>query len=358
MPGPFDPPSLATAAAPPASDPSFSVYSAKVELDIDFLARSVHGVAEINVQPQSKDLPYIRLHCRQARIKKVTVEGREARWDHNDPHSHIYLSEKSTVHHHKVLRQKVEEDVGELAEENLWIFVPPRVKIKELDASSLDALSMLGDLTAGGSVFAPLKVVIHYDVKHFREGLHFAGLEEGDTRYPHVYTQNSQFTGSASCLFPCVDDASARYPWEISIRCPRTVGDVFRKATLPLTNGINDHSAPNGALTNGLSNGIHDDGDVQMLDADIDGFGLSEEDKALEMSVVCSGDMTDDVGSHATELKNKVSDGHRSSIPRIPLERPLASPVQTPFYRSTSRLPLVPSSTSISRTCAKATMTK
>ncbi|KAB2577859.1 hypothetical protein BFW01_g4469 [Lasiodiplodia theobromae] len=295
MPGPFDPPSLATAAAPPASDPSFSVYSAKVELDIDFLARSVHGVAEINVQPQSKDLPYIRLHCRQARIKKVTVEGREARWDHNDPHSHIYLSEKSTVHHHKVLRQKVEEDIGELAEENLWIFVPPRVKIKELDASSLDALSTLGDLTAGGSVFAPLKVVIHYDVKHFREGLHFAGLEEGDTRYPHVYTQNSQFTGSASCLFPCVDDASARYPWEISIRCPRTVGDVFRKAALPLTNGINDHSAPNGALTNGLSNGIHDDGDVQMLDADIDNFGLSEEDKALEMSVVCSGDMTDDI---------------------------------------------------------------
>ncbi|KKY26114.1 putative transcription initiation factor tfiid [Diplodia seriata] len=32
-----------------------------------------------------------------------------------------------------------------------------------------------------------------------------------------------------------------------------------------------------------------------MLDAVVDNFGLSEEDKALEMSVVCSGDMTDDI---------------------------------------------------------------
>ncbi|KAL1637092.1 Transcription initiation factor TFIID subunit 2 [Neofusicoccum ribis] len=295
MPGPFDPPSSAAATAPPAPDPSFSVYSAKVELDIDFLARSVHGVAEINVQPQSKDLPYVRLHCRQARIKKVTVEGREARWEHNDPHSHIYLSEKSTVHHHKVLRQKVEEDVGEPSDENLWVFIPPRVKIKELDASLLDALSTLGDLSAGGSAFAPLRVVIHYDVNHFREGLHFAGLEEGDTRYPHVYSRNSQFGGSASCLFPCVDDASARYPWEVSIRYPRTLGDVFRKASEPWANGVNGHSATNGALTNGLPNGVHDDEDVQMTDAEVDSSGLTEEDKALEMSVICSGDMTDDI---------------------------------------------------------------
>ncbi|EKG22223.1 hypothetical protein MPH_00402 [Macrophomina phaseolina MS6] len=296
MPGPFDPPFSATAAAPPPSEPSFSVYSAKVELDIDFLARSVKGVAEINVQPQSKELPYVRLHSRQARIKKVTVEGRDARWEHNDPHSHIYLSEKSTVHNHRALRQKVEEDVGELAEENLWIFIPPRVKIKELDASSLDALSTLGDLPAGGSLFAPLKIVIHYEVKHFREGLHFAGLEEGDTRYPHIYTQNSQFTGSASCLFPCVDDASVRYPWEISVRCPRTIGDVFKKTSTPLANGVNGHASSSRTHTNGLQNGVHDiDGDIDMSDADADNFGFSEEDKALEISVICSGDMTDDI---------------------------------------------------------------
>lgn len=322
MPGPFDPPSSATAAAPPAPDPSFSIYSAKVELDIDFLARSVHGIAEISVQPQSKDLPYIRLHSRQACIKKVTVEGREARWEHNDPHSHIYLSDKSTVHHHRVLRRKVEEDFRELADENLWIYVPPRVKVKELDASMLDALSTLGDLTAGGSAFAPLKVVIHYDIDQFREGLHFAGLEDGDTRYPHVYTRNSQFTGSASCLFPCVDDASLRYPWEVSIRYPRTLGDVFKKAAAPLTNGVNGHATANGALTNGLPNGVHDEGDVPMPDAETDNSGLTEEDKALEISVICSGDMTDDVGSPADELKRKASDGPRLSILRTHLERP------------------------------------
>ncbi|KAK8225822.1 hypothetical protein HDK90DRAFT_536840 [Phyllosticta capitalensis] len=300
MPGPFENPSSATATDVSAPGHGFSVDSVKVDLDIDFLGRSVRGEALVNVQPLSRDLDHIRLNCRQARILRVTVNDKDAIWEHDDPHSHIYLSSKSTVHHHAALRRKVEEELDGYADDDLVVHIPRGVRIREQDPFSGDGFGgFLNNSTAlksaddGGVVFAPLKVVIRYEIKHFRDGLHFVGVEDNDPRYPHVYTRNSQFPGTASCLFPCIDDGTTRCPWDISVKCPRTVGDIFRKADQPTKNGVNGH-LPNGTLTNGAKSSSAET-DVPMSDGDHDCNSLSEEDKTLEISVICSGDLTDDI---------------------------------------------------------------
>ncbi|KAK7520225.1 transcription initiation factor TFIId 127kD subunit [Phyllosticta citriasiana] len=301
MPGPFENPSLATATDASAPGHGFSVDSVKIDLDIDFLRRSVRGEALLNVQPLSRDLDHIRLNCRQACILRVTVNDKDTHWEHDDPHSHIYLSSKSTVFHHAALRRKVEEDLDGVADDDLVVHIPRGVRIREQDPFSgggfggfLNNTTALKSADEGGVVFAPLKVVIRYEIKHFRDGLHFVGVEDNDPRYPHVYTRNSQFPGTASCLFPCIDDGTTRCPWDISVKCPRTVGDIFRKAHEPTKNGVNGH-LPNGTLTNGLAKSASADTDVHVSDGDLDCNGLTEEDKALEISVICSGDLTDDI---------------------------------------------------------------
>jgi len=74
-----------------------------------------------------------------------------------------------------------------------------------------------------------IKISIPFRSKNIRDGLHFVGVDEGDSRYPHVYTRHSLEPGTASCIFPCVDDPGSRHPWKISIKCPRTLGDVFAR---------------------------------------------------------------------------------------------------------------------------------
>ncbi|KAF2146667.1 uncharacterized protein K452DRAFT_314912 [Aplosporella prunicola CBS 121167] len=307
MPGPFDPSAASAATAPPPPGLGFSVYSEKVDLDVDFAERTLSGRAEITVQPHSKGLKHVKLNLRQAHVKQVQVEGRMAEFRHDDPHSHIYLSERSTVHHHRILRQKVEKHLEGECDDDLVLKIPDKVQIRELGAFTAESQNLMGfgslvetpalrTIDDNGPVLTPLKIVIDYEIKNFRDGLHFVGLEEGDTRYPHVYTRNTQFPGTASCLFPCVDDGSSRCVWDISIRYPRTLGDIYRNAaSLPLTNSANGVPTPPLTQANGLPNGVSHDSDVPMPDVDENPLDLSEEDKALELSVICSGDMTDDI---------------------------------------------------------------
>jgi transcription initiation factor TFIID subunit 2 len=144
----------------------------------------------------------------------------------------------------------------------LVIFLPDKLRIKDIRPP--------GTLEP---VCEPFELEIEYELDDFRDALHFAGVEDGDARYPHVYTRNSPFPGMASALFPCVDDGSTRCNFDVSIRYPRTVGDALSKSPV-----VDDNKA-----------------DSVMSGTDEDQNDLTEEEKALEMSVICSGLLTDEV---------------------------------------------------------------
>lgn len=315
-------PALTEDSTSPPPEPQFSVAHQKISFDVDFAGRTVIGKAEIDIRPHSKELKTLRLNCRQCTVERVTVEWRgEARaiqFSHQDPYTRLTLSSLSTVHSHELLRRKIDGQLREPPEEELVITLPKWLHIVEEDPSSVAAqeaqLSANGvgiksdgvDGTAAtgtptvatslehGTVYQPIKIHIDYVMKEFRDGLHFVGLDEGDTRYPHLYTRNSMFPGTACCVFPCLDNATSRCQWDVSIRCPRTLGDAFRSSKSFATNGVNGHAGSESALTDvvmhdtPLNDQTPDDHDTAMP--------LSEEEKALDLTVVCSGDMTDEVG--------------------------------------------------------------
>ncbi|KAI9784806.1 MAG: hypothetical protein M1839_001536 [Geoglossum umbratile] len=293
--------------APALAGLGFSVSHQKVELDIDFAAKSLRGKTEIMILPHYKELKKIRLNCRQCSLKRLNINGRPPTLLYSEPYSRFRIHPTAGVHQHHMLRQRLAPQLKEPPEEELVVNLPKSVRIEETDLFALDtqssringvqkrdsgdALSVAVTPSARmddqASRYKPLMVYIEFTVSKVRDGLQFIGLEEGDPRYPHAYTKNSSFPGSACCLFPCVDDLTTRCTWEITIKCPRTLGD----AVSHLVNAGNkqDHQ-PSISLGD-------DREDVMMAD---EGFaqdlsGLSDEEKALDMAVVCSGDLTDEI---------------------------------------------------------------
>ncbi|KAI5204694.1 hypothetical protein E4T39_03495 [Aureobasidium subglaciale] len=280
-------------------DLGFSVVSQKVDLTVNFAKQVLSGSTEITIQPEIKDLKTIRLNCRQARILSATVEGSKAQVAYSDPYQKIKLQGRTTAHQHEYLRTRIEGAIKQSPDPELALTIPSRVTIKELNSESSSTLArdslkrQESDYPAQADTptashaqeptlrYAPLRVVIDFEVTGFRDGLHFVGFSEQDSRYPHLYTRNTLGPGAICSVFPCVDDVTSRCMWEISIRCHKTLGDAFRKT-------------PQRSIT---------DGDVDMIGADQKdkkpreeySINLSEEEKSLDLSIVCSGEMTDDI---------------------------------------------------------------
>jgi len=292
----------------------FTVFSQRVELEIDFRARSLIGRTEIFVLPQSKELKNIRLNCRQSSINSVTVEGNTANYTYDDPYDYLTPHESHGVHQYHLLKQKLEPHLKIPPEEELVISLPKGINIQDLDvfapaaqelmkptkavidsASAIETpVTAAPDLAAG---FAPLKIIISFETKNIRHGLHFVGWEDGDGRYPHVYTQNSSYPGTACSVFPCVEDPTSRCPWEISIKCPRTLGDAFSKSRSATDQNKREKSKSQNASP--ADDEMEFDSDTESSD----GFGLNEVEKTLELAVVSSGLMTDEVSKSVYSVK-------------------------------------------------------
>lgn len=302
----------------PSPGLGFSVSHQKVELDIDFLRRSLKGKTEITVNPHFKYLKTIRLNCRQCVFTRLNINGKGPTSKNDDPYKRSKLHTKAGVHQYHLLRQKLEPQLRQPPEEELVINLPKSVRIEELDPFSVEAQNLLLtkangavkqdladtsaiDLTQSSKTaveqtarFTPFTIYAEYTIEKIRDGIHFVGWEDGDLRYPHAYSSNSLFPGSACCLFPCVDDISSRCTWEISIKCPRTLGDALKSRredqAVNSAIGVNGIKGP---LNSAPVNGSDEDHDM-MIDGDGDS-GFSAENKALDLSVICSGDMTDEV---------------------------------------------------------------
>ena len=306
-------PELSSPQLPPLG---FSISHQKIELDIDLYGKSLKGRTQLTINPHCKDLRIIRLNCRQCELTRLTVNGRPcSSATYEDPYGRATLPWKATVNQYYMLQQKLEGSLKETPEEELIITIPKSIKIDELDPFSEEAQNLLLSKTLGSNKadpgdgtaisltqnskiaveqtarFTPITLNIDYKIKSLRDGLHFVGWEEGDLQYPHVYSTNSLFPGAACCLFPCLDDLRSRCTWEIAIKCQQTLGDALRNTP----NNTNSQSQVKSFQ--GMTNGVN--GDHQTPHSDSIYQDFSEEDRALDLAVICTGDMTDEVNPSA-----------------------------------------------------------
>ncbi|KAF1969039.1 hypothetical protein BU23DRAFT_513872 [Bimuria novae-zelandiae CBS 107.79] len=251
----------------PALISAFTVESQRLELDFSFCPRFVKGKTTITIQPQSPKLREIHLSCRQLKPTRVHLLHRDVAFEYNDEYDYLGLDRLQTIHQHHFLRNRVGRHELQI-EEELKIPIPPELKIPTRRQQNGQEL-----------MCDPFTVEIEYTLDDFRDGLHFVGTGEGDSRYPHVYTRNTIVPLFASSWFPCVDDGTTRIPFELSVRYPRTVADALAKRP------VSDNRAQTYGVTKADSvlDGGHEDND------------LSDEERALEMRAVCSGELTDTI---------------------------------------------------------------
>jgi transcription initiation factor TFIID subunit 2 len=282
--------------APDAAEPldlGYSVGHQKVELDIDFVHKSLKGHAEITIHPHYKTLKEIRLNFRQGEIKRLTVNGKVATANYADPYDSLHLY---GAHYHERLTAHIDKHfLATPPKPELSIAIPKSVRIDELDPFSAEAQEQIalqgvgGDVDGAASVkpeahlpqFTTVTVSIDFTIDRIRDGLQFVGVDSGDRRYPHAYTTNSLESGVGCPLFPCVDNPSSRCTWEISVSCPSSLGDVFNRK------GRDAGSTPSQSRAQNRY--------------------ISSDDEGLDMSVVCSGELTDDITDPKDPTRKTVS---------------------------------------------------
>jgi transcription initiation factor TFIID subunit 2 len=273
---------------PEAPKPSFTVAHQKVDLDLSF-DQHISGRTEITIYPDSQDLKEIRLHGRICAIKKVLVNNvPPPSVRHEDPCDQLVLHSDSTVHQHHLLAEKIARSGGPDPDPDIIIALPKKVRIVPVEVaevhtqatgtikiqdpvtggpSATEATQALSDTTVAR--FTPLTVLIEFESLHVRETVQFVSGKRGGGRWPHAYTRSKLGSGGASSLFPCVDVTTSRCTWDISIRCPRTVGDALNQAM---------------AL------------DLSRMNLDASSHDTPRQSyETREMVVVCSGELTDEI---------------------------------------------------------------
>lgn len=317
------------AAAPVEASTEYSVLKQRVDLDVDFAGRSLKGSTEITVQPLAKSLKQIRLHCRQCRPTAIQVGGITAKWEYDDNYRRSRMPDQSTIKQHEMLKDRIEKSLRPEPQPELVVTLPPRLKIQELQAEQGQVLPLvnatpsiprqesdavavaetptIASAALQGPQFAPIKLFIDFEVAEFRDGLHWIG-HEGDMRFPCMYTKAEPWAGNLSCIFPCVDDATSRCSWEISIRCARTLGDAFRvpppleePSKISSDAAGEDHDMVKGANVASKP--------VQSIETTPNEYliFLSDEEATMDLTVICAGDMVDDAVDTEDDTYHTVS---------------------------------------------------
>lgn len=294
MPGVVD-----TPAGPAWPGLGYSIGHQKVELEIDFANRCLKGKTEITIHPHIKDLKIIGLNFRQGDVKRVTVNGKTPpSVQHADPYDTLQLYGS---HLHGRLASKIQDLLKTPPQPDLIVTIPKNVRIDELDPLSIEAQSQMalratattedpeGPLNSKAAEaalprFTELTVNIEFAIDNVRDGLQFVGVGSGDRRYPHAYTTNPLGYGVGCPLFPCLDDPVSRCSWEISIKVPCSLGCVFDRKP-------RDQSSASAAGRSKTTTSRH----------------FSPDDETLDLTVICSGDLTDEIVDPKDPSKKTVS---------------------------------------------------
>lgn len=326
----------------------YFVIRQEVELEINFREKRIDGTTSIVVagirETEDDD---IEIDARQAEIDPSKIEVEILRGNkplappkrvaatYRDPYELLdYPPQYNwTAEHHDVRRLRMRPLIdgrGEAAMEyrstqgcmpvdgSIRISASELVKLREevmaASAPKRPGIKLRLSSTAGQGSFAsdsdPLsgmssreyRITIPFSTKRIRDGLQFVGVDPGDLKWPHVYTRHSLEPGTASCIFPCIDDPGLKCVWRISLKFPRTMGDALRQP-LATQNGTAGHGRNAGRKT-------------QHNQIDDNDYALSEEDKILEMNAICSGVIVE-------ETVDPTDD--RKKIVRFEVEKPAAA---------------------------------
>ncbi|KAI2775868.1 hypothetical protein F4815DRAFT_486545 [Daldinia loculata] len=320
MPGIAEPEHIEAGDTPPVELPvddtpprPYVVFTQNVDLEIDFAQKRVHGRSDILIVP-FLDVSEVFIDARQCDIDvaQITVSNCEVEASYTDPCESIRTPEhyrwsapqwpikkrrmQPLLHHKRKEVSALDHDLKCCTplDGSIRVKLPSvdEVLQKNKDSQKSDQQDILlhSDGTIGG-----YRIRIPFKLKNVCDGLQFVGVDEADIRYPHVYTRHSIEPGTASSIFPCVDDPGSRNSWKISITCPRTLGDAFRK---PLTTQQPKGVGP----TNRSHKRKHGEDEPRTVD-----IALTEEDKMLDMTVVCSGYLTSEVVHKDDETKKTMT---------------------------------------------------
>lgn len=287
----------------------YFVIKQEVNLEVNFLEQRVDGMTHIYLVTFNDTIEDVLLDAAQCNIDtdQVTitemrevhgeiVEGtkRPAVAEYNDPY--IKLSQPKgwnlRAEHHDLRRIRArtvfhnrKNDVPAENREfagstpaygSLKVHLGPK---GEQDRPRLIIRKSATNLDLVDKATRQFKISVPFTNQGPRDGMHFVGVDLLDTRFTHMYTRHSIQPGTASCMFPCVDDHGSRCDWRISLKFPRTLGDALDQALATKQNG-----APSAAHSDSLRpNGT----DHRTL-------LLGEEDKLREMTAVCSGFLVED----------------------------------------------------------------
>ncbi|CAK7269128.1 Transcription initiation factor TFIID subunit 2 [Sporothrix epigloea] len=334
---------------PPVEE--FVVVNQEVFIDINFREQSVQGESRIAIYLTNPEHPpdEVALDARQCQIDtgQIRVNGKPVRATYRDPYESLDLPTawdlapsnfpilKSRMRNllprrRRDLPVEKREQVGcDPADRSLRVRLrpePPKRANTSATATSVSAPQptkvkvRVSNAGAQGRAAADApddrptdglyEIVIPFRTTHIRDGLHFVGVEDSDTRFPHVYTRHSPEPGIAACIFPCLDDPGSRCFWKIHIKTPRTLGDALMQQ-LASNQSLNDAAAAAADAHSGITKSTELNGNQGKSTSTQNGhltggsrqLQLTEEDKLLDMTVVCSGNLVGEKVDETDETK-------------------------------------------------------
>ncbi|CRK36595.1 hypothetical protein BN1708_007108 [Verticillium longisporum] len=269
---------------PPKDEPMrpYFVIRQDVELEINFREKRIVGKCEITIASvRGHSMEEIAIDARQTEIDVGNIEiellkdtqpvgaPRKIAATYEDPYKLLDYPIGSTPVDGSIrINLKDLERTKDLKEEGNQKR-PIKIRVSSANPGSSTTES---PFDPNPLVSQEYRVTIPFTTKNIRDGIQFVGVDPGDFKWPHVYTRHSIEPGTASCIFPCIDDHGQSCAWSLAIKLPKTLGDALRQP-LATQNGVNGHSRSAG----------------QKSQPHNDDYALSEEDKLLEMTAICSG---------------------------------------------------------------------
>lgn len=304
----------------------YTVFHEHVALDIDLHGKSIKGHVDIFISSKEA-LKEVFLDARQCDIdvRNITVGYARAHATYNDPYEKVDTPEgylwsagqwplrkqrmQPLMHRHRKNESSAIQYEDELnchtLDGSIKITIPPIKDIKtSMEKQRESRVSTQGhevldqwvdqfDRMVEQNMEQLYKVTVPFALKNIRDGLHFVGIDEGDTRYPHVYTRHSVEPGLSCSIFPCIDNPGCRSSWKVSLTFPRTLGDAFHQRLVTQQQPVNGVTAANSHKKR-----KHGEEEPQRSS-----LALTEEDKMLELTAVCSGKLEDEVINPRDETK-------------------------------------------------------
>ncbi|CAI6090372.1 unnamed protein product [Clonostachys chloroleuca] len=281
----------------------YFIIKQDVSLEVNFLERRIDGTTDIFIAVLSDKVEEVALdaaHCdintdgiiitdlREAHGEIVEGHKRKATATYKDPYQLLSHPKNWnwTAEHHDLRRMRARQVFhsrkSDVPADNREVkgctpaYGSLRISLKGKGDQDRPRLiirkSTMGLDGSSPSLHRQYKITIPFTNTAPRDGLQFVGVDPLDNRFTHMYTRHTIHPGTASCIFPCMDDHGARCDWKVSFKFPRTLGDALQKPLASNLNGIGHASVTKMDI---------DDGDR--------GLDLSEEDKLREMTVICSG---------------------------------------------------------------------